>query len=414
MYETQLESDFKEYLTELSLGVVRKFGRWLETEGGDANGGDFCVDCVEAVARQRKRQKNPYHHIHGWDDAQESDSVPHCEKCGILLEHSPTEYCIESDIEWLSEAKEIDAEGAAIILNWLSGMGCYSREKHWPLVVRHVKRFMRKAKRPVVPDGWLTWIPAETLSHGSSWFREDTYWHSLYQHLHTKRVQFRKKNGLNDTEPQGCRNREMSESKDPYSIIREMLRHTGSDNSTGRFLASIGIESTDDEIKPIRFRDFRGHLPDLRVRGLRMKKSPNPYHKKAVVLTHATLYFSGHEKAWYCKLYYDYNHYDSSSWAVEIKSKDLRQLSDAVDAWIAESVEPCDERADLRIHFYESWDETYRALDRVLSFEISDREKLVGLTDHVKKHGAIRLTPDRLRILKRWCVSRKQGAAKKR
>lgn len=34
MYETQLESDFKQYLTELSLGVVRKFGRWLETEGG--------------------------------------------------------------------------------------------------------------------------------------------------------------------------------------------------------------------------------------------------------------------------------------------------------------------------------------------------------------------------------------------
>lgn len=152
---TQLEVDFVKWLAELSADVPIRYGRWFETEDGDANGGDYCVECVDAemVAREDpSHEMHEYRFVAGWNDAQETDASPYCDGCGCLLQHSPTEYCIEEEIEFLGELSQLSEDEAARFHNWLSGMGNYQRDKHWPMIKPHAERLMNAAKRAAIRE----------------------------------------------------------------------------------------------------------------------------------------------------------------------------------------------------------------------------------------------------------------------
>jgi len=143
---TETETRFVEWLAKLSRGVEWKYMRWLlDNDGGlfeTNNGGDFCYDCVEIQKFVNRHERNGFTQIDGWNESFPSDSPRWCERCGILLCHSLTEYGISEEIGGLSEPGRMLPGDAAIIHNFLDGIGDYQRDKHWPLIEPHAIRLM--------------------------------------------------------------------------------------------------------------------------------------------------------------------------------------------------------------------------------------------------------------------------------
>lgn len=77
-------------------GREMKFGRWLEDRDGNDLQEEWCTDCVRYARRNRKARR-----VGGWNDSFEVDIANRCLGCGVLLDHTLTEYgaCRELGLE---------------------------------------------------------------------------------------------------------------------------------------------------------------------------------------------------------------------------------------------------------------------------------------------------------------------------
>ena len=415
--ETQLEIDFVKWLAELSADVPIRYGRWFETEDGDANGGDYCVECIDAEAEARKDPAHPNHDcrfVHGWDEAMETDSTPHCDGCGCLLNHSPTRYAVDEEIAYLAEVKEMDAANAAITHNWLSGMGDYDREEHWSLIKPHAERLMSGAGCVVVPDGFVTFRPRNIRDH--TWYDFDTMRLAIYQYYAKKLVDHFGENipheFLNDTS--SIRNSEFdgfSAEKQPRRHVTEFLDHVGHDTGRGRFLAAIGLKALADMETLITIPDERGARPCYDVRGRIIKGQPNSCHPNARVATHAELALSCDAKFWQYRIYYYFNHWDRSSWCISTTQKKNQRLSEFLDSlpdWTEKSLEP-DVNEQWRSHNLRQWDKNRSAINHLFRPESYDDDDITFAD--LLQDRRITLSKRRLATIKRWIADDKKRYA---
>lgn len=424
--ETQLEIDFRQWLRELSRDVMVRYGRWLEDADGHDAQCDYCTKCVEQEVADRKEKQDPFTEIDGWDEARESDSVPRCDRCGCLIECSPTEELIRCDIEWLEDAEAIDAESAHSIWNWLSGMGSYSREKHWPQIKPHAERLLRAADREVVPDGVIRFVPA-----CEDWYRHDTAWLSIYQvlarllHRWIDQTKKGERGFLVDTTGRGRHT--FQEFTDPdlaQKCVQELFEFVGTEVERGQFLRSIGYAKHEDLVKPMLIPDQRCHLPTFNVRGRVLKKSPNSFHPDAVVVTHAEMQLSSNAEQWRYRMYYDYKHFERSSWCVEIcqkKKQAFSEFCEAVTAWQQKLLKPVGPEDQWRAHKLQQWDRLHDALEKVFYFEAGDgylREKLtdvlMGVEGGAMTQHRIRLKGSVARTVFRWAKEAAKPEPKKK
>ena len=403
MNETQLEIDFRTWLHELSRDVVVRYGRWLEDPDGNDAQCDYCTECVEQEVADRKAKQDPFTEIDGWNEARESDSVPRCDRCGCLIECSPTEELIKGDIEWLEDAEGIDSESAHSVCNWLSGMGAYSREKHWPRIRPHAERLMRAAEREVVPDGVIRFVPAS-----DDWYRHDTAWLSIYQVLARLLHRWIEKTGkgrrgfLVDTSGTVHSHFQEFTSQDlAQKCVQHLFKFVGSECERGQFLRSIGYANHGDLLTPMLIPDQRCHLPTFDVRGRIFKKSHNSCHPDAVVVTHAKLELSPNAECWRYLMYYDYKHFERSSWCVGIyqkKKQTFREFCEAVTAWQHKLLKPVGPEDRWRADNLKQWDRLHEALGQVFYFECGGGEIREKLTDVLMGIQGGTMTQHRIRL----------------
>lgn len=140
---SETESRFVEWLRVKAAGVKEEFGRWLETPEGECSDDEWCTDCVKIQRYIERHKRTRFTSISGWNDHPESDSPRRCARCGVLLCHSLTRYGIESEIEGLRMEGPLYPGDAAIVLNFLDGIGDYRRAKDWPVIEPHAIRFMQ-------------------------------------------------------------------------------------------------------------------------------------------------------------------------------------------------------------------------------------------------------------------------------
>ncbi len=124
--------------------------RWLENDDGDELYEDYCVDrAVNESHRQRNLKRRSrgkdggFTRVSGWDTSQEEDAQRYCEKCGMLLICSITDYGIEQEIEYIKEADSLSASDCWTISRLLSGSGCHSDDKYWQQIAGHAERLMK-------------------------------------------------------------------------------------------------------------------------------------------------------------------------------------------------------------------------------------------------------------------------------
>ena len=125
---------FKEWLQTKSQDVAFAESYYLDCPrhldfGG--TGDSFCWDCVQKQRWINRHKKDPWTNIRreGW---RESDSHSFCGRCYTPLEHSATEYLIESEIEhYESNVEPLSATDALLMLNMID-MGAWDDDKHWP------------------------------------------------------------------------------------------------------------------------------------------------------------------------------------------------------------------------------------------------------------------------------------------
>jgi len=111
----------------------------------EEDGSDFCVDCVQIQYYVNRHKKNGFTDIDGWDEYFPSDSPHWCARCHVLLCHSLTEWGVNQEIDGLEHPGAMSAGDAAIVHNFLDGIGDYQRDKHWPLIEPHAMRLMNEA-----------------------------------------------------------------------------------------------------------------------------------------------------------------------------------------------------------------------------------------------------------------------------
>lgn len=386
MHKTQLEIDFVQFLAELSDGVNVRYRRWFETPSGEIDDNDYCTECAVIERWKRKHEKSRYTRISGWDEAETADSRSYCERCGCMLELSPTAECIASDIQFVSEADELGPETAADLRNWLTGMGDYRREIHWPMIKPHAERLMIAAWREVVPDGFIRYVPAE-----NDWRPSDTIWLSIYQYFARKLVlwmgqqRIGERGYLVDTSGINISHFQvMTKPEDAYKCVQELLEHVGSDCGRGQFLASIGLYSLRTLENPIWIQDERCYLPTFDVRGRRLEKSPNQSHPDAVIVTHAEMWLSNDAEEWSYRLYYSDKHWERTSWSVSIYQngvKPLQAFCDGVRQWMDEMLVPVGPEDRWRSHWHLMWDKVYAAAGVVFGFDANNFEQQEKLAD---------------------------------
>lgn len=424
---SQLEIDFVNWLRKLSCDVEVRYSRSFETNEGDCDQSLYCTECVQIERWKRKHAKSKFIRISGWDEAETSDSLPFCDRCGCVLECSPTNYFIENDIEWIETADEMDSVSAHSFWNWLSGMGEYNREEHWPQIKPHAERLMRQAGQDVVPDGQVRYVPASP----SDWFPHDTIWFAIYQHFAKHLVQwmYRTKKGergflVNTTGRNVHHFHGMTKPEEACRCVEQLLQDVGDDSERGEFLASIGLCTAADLDKPILLPDERCTLPTFDVRGRVLKKSPNEFHPEAVVVTHAELYLNRDADEWAYLLYYSDKHWERTSWNVEICQNDvvgLPAFCDAVRQHLDEVLIEAGPDDQWRSHRLKQWDKVYESLGEVFSFSVSDvdaREKLtdalMGIPGVVLSQHRVPFTDEVSDTMFRWVAESVANSSRKK
>jgi len=417
MRQTQLEKDFIHWLRERAKGVERRFGRSFESEDGDMDDDEYCVECIGEVQKERKASKNPCCIIYGWDEAPETDSEPRCEKCGCGLMFSPTSHFIKGNIEWLEETNELDAGGAELLHVWLDGMGDYSRDEMWPMIAAHAKRIMKRAGMTCVPNGWITFTPSDQ----HDWCRSYSVWLSIYQHfarLLSKWIDTTGKGEqgwLCDTSGINVRSFQVIDSKEKAEkCVRKLLSSAGEDNDRGDFLRSINLWSGQEMDKPIRIKDQRCDWPEFGVRGRQLKVSPNEFHTDAVILTHSSMQLSACGKFWRYEMGYSDNHYEPTSWCVSISQRDQKEwmslpvFMDAIVSWKEDILKPEEETRKYR-GYYGDWDAVHDSLRRLFYFPMGEHYLGVELTDqfmNIKGYAStkhrVEMNRRKLSILESW------------
>jgi hypothetical protein len=426
--QSQHEIDFVRWLRELSCDVVVRYGRYFETNNGEYDDNDYCKACVQIERWKRRHDKNPFIKIGGWDDAITSDSTRFCDRCGCMLELSPTEYLTDQYLEYLPECETLSAEFAWELQNWLTGMGDYDRAKHWPQIKPHAERFMVAAGLDIVPDGVIRYVPAE-----DNWYPHDTIWLSIYHYLAKRLVSWIKETGLGEqgflVDSSGCSIRyfqSITKPEEARTCVERLLEHVGGDCDRGRFLASLGLSSHQSLEQAIFIPDGRCHLPTFDVRGRVFKKSPNKFHPDAVVVTHAKLILSADAKQWHYLMFYDYKHFENSSWCVEFRQdgRSLPEFCEAVTAWQNELLIAVGPEDQWRHHRLKQWDRVRAALGEVFYFEAGDGELCERLTDALMAVDGSSMTQHRIhftgsvrRTMFRWAektvASKRERKSKK-
>jgi len=152
---TEFEDKFWEWIKALSKDVPRADACYLGSHDNDRNGWDdrdFCPKCVEIQRWVEKHNKSKLTHVHYPCESPESDSTIWCDRCGILLYSSPTDYCIETEanegwpmIETMTQGSE-DAD-AAILFDMYDFGGSYacSHDKWWAILEPHARRWFEAA-----------------------------------------------------------------------------------------------------------------------------------------------------------------------------------------------------------------------------------------------------------------------------
>jgi hypothetical protein len=417
-YQTQLEIDFIEWLRELSADVQARYSRHFENEDGQSEEADYCVECVDAVQEERLASGNEFSIIDGWNDAHEQDSAPHCEKCGCLLEFSPTQYCIDNEIEWLEQALDISADDSEIFLRVMQN---FHRETEWPMIAPHAERLMRAAGREIVPDGFITYTP-----HAPCWFyKNDTAWLSIYWHFAKLLVKWMKETRegehgfLVDTTGINVHSfQSMTSPEQAKTCVEKLMDHAGENSKRGKFLASIGIASREDLLKPVRVIDTRCVLPTFDVRGRVFRKSPNQFHPQAVIVTHSEMFLDSYASRWVYRLFYSYTHYERTTWCVDIvqqKNHSMQQFCDMVKHRMSRLLVEVGFNDQFRADRLKQWDLIRASLDRLFRFHHSSDAILDTVTDafagiggEVSMHSKLKVTPAMQKTLLKW-IERQKG-----
>jgi hypothetical protein len=127
---------FLEWLREKSKGVDFAQSFYLEVHhmhrNNDDDGESYCWECVNKQRWLNRHKRDPYTNIHreNWPD---KDSSSFCDRCYTPLEHSPTNYHIESEIEhYANHANEPTSPTDALLLLNMMVMGAWESDKHWP------------------------------------------------------------------------------------------------------------------------------------------------------------------------------------------------------------------------------------------------------------------------------------------
>jgi hypothetical protein len=413
--ETQLEIDFKRWLRELASGVTVRYGRRFEANDGSCDDSDYCVDCVQKERWKRKHKKSEYIKIDGWDEAHETDSTPSCERCGCMIEFSPTNYFIREELKWLSEATEIDQWSAEILCRVLDN---YDRKTQWPLVAPHAERLMRDAGLEIVPDGLIRYVPST-----DDWYAFDTAWLAIYQHFAVKMRDWLK--SASARQNGWCASKEIrafrgaiTSVESAKELVCNLIASVGQDGAAGEFLASIGLSCEDDLDHCILITDNRCDLPTFDVRGRILAESPNEFHPEAVVVTHAEMYFGANHEAWEYQLYYSDKHYDRTSWHVTIaqNGESLAQFCDNVRLWMDDILVPVGRDDRFRAHRLKQWDKVRDALEELFYFPIDRSERLERMTDAFMGVEGMVMTQHRVHVtssvedtLLRWVAKAAKG-----
>ena len=147
------EEQFVAWLEERSADVVWHDEYWLEDTNGIDSSEIFCIACAQKerwINRHKYRSSRsprdkPFTGLRS--DCTERSSVEsplRCDRCEVLLEHSPTESMIEEEICMLGESVTVEPDDAAIWLNLMSCGGMYAldRGKWWPRIAPLAARLM--------------------------------------------------------------------------------------------------------------------------------------------------------------------------------------------------------------------------------------------------------------------------------
>ena len=144
---SEFEDEFWEWIKELSKDVPRAKACYLKShDNNDCDYRDFCPKCVDIQRWVEKHNKTCFTHVRYPYESPDSDSTIWCDRCGILLYSSPTDYCIETEANegW----PEIDiitkgSELAAILFDMYDCGGSYacSHDKWWAILEPHARRW---------------------------------------------------------------------------------------------------------------------------------------------------------------------------------------------------------------------------------------------------------------------------------
>jgi hypothetical protein len=468
MNDPQLKIDFVAWLRELYGDATIENRCWLEDSDGNESG-DYCHDCAEKEVKKNllaatkfdpcKRCKGEGKWRNGIDGVMEdcddcyatgrtnaedqyteiagdggsaggTDSQPFCEGCGAALLCSPSKDMIEEDIEWLADAEEIGKESALSIHEWLTGMGDYQPEKHWPMIEPHAKRLMTAAGREIVPAGKIRLCLADAIGSAEYYHVRKIEWTLAYQWLARKLLTWSAGNkglecliltsGINYYSFPA-----FTAEDQPHRCVAKLLGRVGEREGGGAFLASLGFNTRADLEKPFLIPDERFDWPALDVCGRKFKKpGPNSCHPEALTVTHAT-FGIGTDGLWTYELYYDFNHFDRSSWSVSLhqkKGQSLPKFVKKIETWTESLLEPDVGGSLSRVARIRDWDAARAGIQAVFNFDFpgEKQNQEVELTDLLAgslnggitdKKILLKEGNGRLETLKKWIEEDKAAKA---
>lgn len=119
---------------DASKGIRWEYERCLRDDDGNYDESDFCPECADKIIGT-KSWKDRFGQTHktfnatmidGWDESHESDTVKWCERCGVLLHHSLTQYGVERELLLEGGAEPccpVRGQDASILQNLAGGIG---------------------------------------------------------------------------------------------------------------------------------------------------------------------------------------------------------------------------------------------------------------------------------------------------